>query len=193
MFNSIPANIKPDQNFLHFISQIRGRKRFINLESLLGLEKKYPGIFSRVMFNFEQAENYRETLDEKGRVIKIAWNKALEMFYRSVIYEGVTKENTDIADLFATRGVPQSTFEEASSLREEAKAGNIPEHILGTHIKEETILETIERIKHQTEHEIADGRQIVEEMYSKKFTYEWLSKNDPHNSIIGLFTSCCAS
>ena len=38
-----------------------------------------------------------------------------------------------------------------------------------------------------------DGRKMIEELYDKQFTYEWLSKNDPHNSIMGLFCSCCGT
>ena len=34
---------------------------------------------------------------------------------------------------------------------------------------------------------------MIEELYDKQFTYEWLSKNDPHNSIMGLFCSCCGT
>lgn len=34
---------------------------------------------------------------------------------------------------------------------------------------------------------------MIEELYDKQFTYEWLSKNDPHNAIMGLFCSCCGT
>lgn len=34
---------------------------------------------------------------------------------------------------------------------------------------------------------------MIEELYDKQFTYEWLSKNDPSNSIMGLFCSCCGT
>lgn len=47
--------------------------------------------------------------------------------------------------------------------------------------------------KRHTEAELESGKQIIEELYAKQFTYEWLSKNDPHNNIIGLFCCCCGS
>lgn len=78
-------------------------------------------------------------------------------------------------------------------LRQKAKRNDIPEHILEKPIKEETILESIHRIKNQTGEELANGKQMIEELYEKQFTYEWLSKNDPHNSIMGLFVSCCGT
>ena len=69
----------------------------------------------------------------------------------------------------------------------------MPEHLLGVHLREDTILESIERIKKQTEYELASGKEIIEELYDEQFTYEWLSKNDPHNGIIGIFCSCCST
>lgn len=193
IFKNLNIDVEANQKFLKFISQTVGRKKFENLEMLLRFEQQYSGLFARVMSNFERAEKYRETLDNTGKPIRVPWEEALEKFYKNEIYIGITEENSDIAEVFAANGLSQATFDQASILREEAKKNNIPEHILGKHIREETILDTIERIKSQTEQEIESGRQIIEELYSKKFTYEWLSKNDPQNSIIGLFVSCCAS
>lgn len=193
IFKNLSMDVEPNQKFLKFISQTVGRKKFENLEMLLRLEQQHPEMFVKVMSNFESAEKYRETLDNTGKPIRVPWEEALEKFYKNEIYTGITKENSDIAEVFASKGLSQSTFDEASDLRKEAQKNNVPEHILGKHIREETILDTIERIKAQTEQEIESGRQIIEELYSKKFTYEWLSKNDPQNSIIGLFASCCGS
>lgn len=105
----------------------------------------------------------------------------------------IDRDNVDIAELFASRGISQTLFDDAVSLRKEAKRKNIPEHILGKELKEETILESIERIRKGTEEQILNGRDVIEKLYEKKFTYEWLNKNDPHNSILGLFCSCCGT
>ncbi len=164
-----------------------------NLELLINLEKNYPGMFIKVMTNFEDAKSYRNTLDETGKPITVSWQEALKKFYLSNKYVGITKENADIAELFGGKGLSQGVFNAASSLRQEAKGKKVPEHILETPIREENILESIERIKSQTETELASGRQMIEELYEKQFTYEWLSKNDPHNSIMGLFVSCCGT
>lgn len=206
MFKSIPVCTEPNQEFLKFISQEKVKKQkdengntisketsLENLEMILNLERNYPGMFAKVMGNFDNAKSYRESLDENGMPIKVSWEEALKKFYVSNKYIGVSKENSDIAELFGGKGLSQEVFDEANMLRQEAKQNNIPEHILEKPIKEETILESIHRIKNQTGEELANGKQMIEELYEKQFTYEWLSKNDPHNSIMGLFVSCCGT
>lgn len=150
-------------------------------------------MFIKVMSNFDEAKSYRETLDNSGKPIKVSWEEALKRFYFSNKYIGVTKENADIAELFGGKGLSQEVFDKANQLRQKARVANVPEHILGQLIREEPILESIERIKRQTEEELTSGREMVEELYDKQFTYEWLNKNDPHNSIMGLFCSCCST
>lgn len=202
----MPLDSKPNQEFLEFISVENVKKEkddngntvskkvtLENLEMILNLERNYPGMFVKVMTNFEKAKLHRGNIDEKGKPIKVSWEKALKKFYYSGVYLNVTKENLDIAKVLGDRGISQSTFEDVCKLRKEAETKNIAEHILGKSIKEETILDNIERIRNQTEQELIDGRQMIEELYDKQFTYEWLSKNDPHNSIMGLFVSCCGT
>lgn len=193
LFDSLPLGTKPDQDFLQFISLKGGKGKFENLDMLMSLEANHPGMMIKVMTNFDEAKSYRDTLDETGKPIKVPWEDALKKFYLSNKYVGVTKENSDIAELFGSKGLSQETFERANKLRQQAIQDNVPEHILGKSIREETILESIERIKNQTADELSDGKQMIEELYDKQFTYEWLSKNDPHNSIMGLFCSCCGT
>lgn len=186
-------DVKPNQDFLKFISIQGNKKDFPNLEMILNLEETYPGMFSKVMSKFEKAKSYREALDENGNPIKVPWDEAFIKFYFNNKYIGVTQENQDIAQVFGERGLSQKVFEAASKIRQNAKIANVPEHILGKTLKEETIIESIEKIKKQTERELLNGKEIIEELYDKQFTYEWLSKNDPRNSIIGLFCSCCGT
>ena len=189
----MPLDVVPNQEFLKFISIQGDKKNLQNLDLILNLERNYPGMFIKVMSNFDEAKSYRETLDDSGKPIKVSWEEALKKFYLSNKYVGVTKENADIAELFGGKGLSQEVFDRANKLRQKAKGANVPEHILGEPLREETILESIERIKRQTEEELASGREMIEELYDKQFTYEWLSKNDPHNSIMGLFCSCCGT
>lgn len=189
----MPLDVVPNQEFLKFISIQGDKKDLQNLELILHLERNYPGMFIKVMSNFDDANSYRESLDENGKPIKVSWEEALKKFYLSNQYMGVTKENADIAQIFGGKGLSQEVFDKANKLRQEARRANVPEHILGKPLREETILESIERIKKQTEEELTSGRQMIEELYDKQFTYEWLSKNDPKNSIMGLFCSCCGT
>lgn len=186
-------DVEPNQEFLNFISTRGNNKQLQNLELILNLEKNYPGMFIKVMSNFNEAKSYRETLDDTGKSIKLSWEETFKRFYLNNKYMGVTKENADVAELFGGKGLPQEVFDKAITLRQKAKETNIQEHILGQLIREETILESIERIKKKTEEELASGKEIIEKLYDKQFTYEWLSKNDPHNAIIGIFCNCCGT
>lgn len=186
-------DVKPNQEFLKFISVEGKTRNYSNLEMVLKLDRDYPGLFVKIMGNFEDVKSYRQSLDENGKPVRLSWEDALKKYYFNNKYTGITKENIDIARLFASKGIPQSAFNKASELRGEAIENGVPEHILGKALKEETILESIERIKLQTEKELISGKEMVEELYKKQFTYEWLSKNDPHNSILGVFCNCCAT
>lgn len=193
LFDSLSLEVKENQEFLKFISIGSEHKNLKILEMLLNLEKEYPGMFIKVMENFDDVKAYRQSLDENGRPIRLSWEDALKKYYLNNKYIGITKENADIAKLFGNKGISQEAFDKASELRKNANINSIPEHILGKAIKEDTILESIEKIKRKTEDELINGKDMIEELYKKQFTYEWLSKNDPHNSILGVFCSCCGT
>ena len=89
--------------------------------------------------------------------------------------------------------MPEFLYEYVAERRAEANKNNIPSHILGKEIKEKTISEQVGDLKIQTNEILKDTNLELEDVYSKKFTYEWLSKKDPNNAIIGLFTQCCAT
>ena len=157
----MPLDVVPNQEFLEFISIQGDKKNLQNLDLILNLERNYPGMFIKVMSNFDEAKSYIETLDDSGKPIIVSWEEALKKFYLSNKYVGVTKENADIAELFGGKGLSQEVFDKANKLRQKAKGANVPEHILGKPIREETILESIERIKRQTDEELASGRAMI--------------------------------
>ncbi len=193
MFDALPFDVKPSQDFVQFISEQGNKKDLPNLQLLFNLEKKYPKMFIKVMLNFEDAKSLRETLDENGKPIKISWEEALKKFYKNNKYIGITSENVDIAKVFMGKGLSQDAFERAYRLRQKAKSENIPEHLLGKPLGEPTIFDSIEMIKKQTEQELINGKKLIEDLDDKQFTYEWLNKNDPRNDIIGLFCSGCCT
>ena len=182
-----------DEDFIKFLSQNNGRKKFKNLEMLLNLELKYPGIFSSVMTAFKKAKKYRDSIDKNGKPIRLPWDEAFKKFFQSVKYYSITEDNEDIAAVFAENGLSQEIFDEASVLRLIAIDEGVSDHILEKPIKEESIMETIERIQANTDKELLNGKKIIEKLFEKKFTYEWLSKNDPRNFILGLYTNCCGT
>lgn len=191
IFNALPLDTKINQEFLKCISEQGEKKSLPNLEVLLNFEKDNPKTFINVMRNF--SSKYRETLDKNGKPVKRPLKEALEMQFLKKEYKGVTERNLDIAEEFGARGLPQEFFDEADRLREKAQTNNIPRHILGKKIKEETILDSIEKIKKETGNEINAGMKDIEKMFNEEFSYEWLDKHDFNNSIMGLLCNCCAS
>lgn len=183
----------PNQDFINFISVKDDKKTYGNLGLLLNLEMAYPGIFIKTMSDFDSVKLCRDSIDKNGKPIKVNWKEALIKFYINNKYHGITKDNEDIAKVFGAKGIPQEIFNKAYELRKKARQQNVQEHILGSPLKEDSIIESIEKIKEKTNEELKNGREIIDELYDKQFTYEWLSKHDPKNSIIGLYCGCCAT
>lgn len=190
----IPLAFEPNQDFLKFITQQGKDGKLENLDMLMTLNSGgYSGIIAKVMTQFDKVKNYRTTLGPNGIPITVPWVDAIIKFDEENAYYGVTPENIDIANEFASRGLDQETFIEAINLRAEAKQKNAPSHILGEELKEDTILESIEKIKQSTKLELQTSRKLIDDLYAKRFTYEMLDKYDPKNAILGLYTSCCGT
>ncbi len=193
LFDSLPLETKPNQEFLKFISQVGDKKKLLNLGLLLDLNKSHPGMFVKVMTNFDRAKTFRTTLNEQGKPTTLSWEDALKKFYTSEKYVGVTSETQDIAEVFGGKGLSQQTFQQGVALRKKAKEKGVGEHILGKPFREMTILESIEQIKSETESILKDSKTLLDELYAKQFTFEMLSKHDPRNAIMGLYASCCGT
>ena len=189
----MPLDVKPNQDFLKFISEQNTKKNYNNLDMILNLENDYPGMFVKLLIDFNKAKKYRKSLDENGKPIKISWEEALKKFYKENRYFRVTKENKDIAKEFGKNNISQEAFDIASELRHKSIKEKIPEHILGKPLKEDSILSSIEKIRETTDNEIKNGKEVIEDLFRKQFSYEWLAKNDPRNYILGVFCSCCAT
>lgn len=193
MFNNLHINVKPNQDFLKFISDRKNKKQFTNIEMIKNMQIDYPDLFAKIIENFDKVKELRETVNQNGKPVKTPWEEALVKFYIQNRYDGVTEDNKEIAEVFNKKGISQEVFNETSKIMKESKENNIPEHILGKELKEETIIESITRLKNQARSELTSAKEILDSLYKKQFTYEWLRKNDPRNAIIGIYCNCCAT
>ena len=191
LFTSLPIEAKASKEFLDFITP-QGKKND-NLELLTSIENECPGIFAKVMNNFEKVQEYRNTIAKDGTPKTVPWEEALKKYYFGEKYTNVTEETRDIADLYSHKGINQRIFDKAVELRTQAKENGVPEQLLGKEIRELSILEEIENLKSQTAEELANSKELIDDLYSRQFTYEWLNKNDPRNAILGLYASCCGT
>lgn len=192
-FLNLPLDAKPNQDLLNFLSVKGTNKSLPNVDLLMRLEQDHKGLFVKVVTRFDEVKALRTLLDEHGKPYNLSWEQAIRKFTEINNYENVTEENRDIAQLFTEKRLGQDTFDKAAKLRDIAIKEEVPSHILGKPLKEESIIEKIERIKKQTDKTIIDAQQLIDELYEQKFTYEMLDKHDPKNAIIGLYASCCAT
>ena len=193
LFDDMPMDIEFNQGFLNFISHRAYGKKYDNLKMLIDLESEYRGIEAKTVSQFAKVKKYRTALDGEGKPTTIPWIDAVVGYYKGKNYKGVNVDNEDIAEVFSQNNIDQNTFNVAAELRDRAIDEGAPEHVLGVPIREETIMDDIERVKRGTSDELADGFRLINDLYDKMFTYEWLDKYDPRNNIIGIFASCCAT
>lgn len=172
VFDELSMGSKPNEAFVRFLSVKGDKNEYVNMEMLLNLDKTYPNLFVRVMNRFDNAKQHRTTFDKNGRLVNVSWEDALKNFYILKKYQGVTRANYDIANVFSSLGLSQRALFETSKLRQEAERRGVRAHILGKPLKEELSV-------------IGNNQP--------RFTFEMLDKHDPRNAVIGALSSCCAS
>ena len=183
---------KPSTEFLKFITHYEN-KRYPNLDMLFEIEREHIGSLPKIMLDFETVKKFRTSISENGTPITIPWKDAINKYLTEKRYFGITDETMDIAREFAKHDIDDQTFEIAQRYRRMQLGTNIPHHILSKPLKEETIVESIERIQAEIEAKLIRGKDCLKEVYKKAFTYEFLDKYDPKNLIIGVYASCCAT
>jgi len=148
-------------------------------------------LMSIVINNFDKVTKQVIT-DNKGRIIlKAPLRKKIDQYLLNTTYTNVNPKNIDIVEEFVKFTIPQKHFDEAQELRELSK--DVSSHIVGQPLKEEGIIETIKQLQNDITTKTIETKQLLDELYEKEFTYEWLNKHDPKNFTLGLYCDCCAS
>jgi len=181
---------KYNVDLLKFIThqeKVNGQKQYTNLNYLLSSRRK----MSTIINNFDKIMKTVVT-DEKGRVLQNpSVKKRIETYLSKNVFENIEEGNEDIVKEFAKfPAVRQEDFEKAQEIR---KNENKKHHIVDSLLKEETIIESIEKIKNEIDNKTIDSKKLLDELYELEFTYEWLDKHDPKNFVLGLYCDCCAS
>lgn len=189
-FDSISLYEPVNQEFLKFISLKDENKNLKYVEFLLN---KGESVLQNVAMNFDRVQKLKNIVDENGKPCQVSWEKAIDNYLKTKYYNNVKEEDYDIANLFASKGITQAVFDKVVRIRNKSKTENMNAHILNKPLKEDSILEAIEKVKKGTSVKLEESKKLIEELYNKKFTYEMLDKYDPKNSIIGSYASCCAT
>ena len=185
----------PNAKLIKFFSVINENKEYenINIVKNLALEYKNIAVFWNVVNKFDEIAKLRVGLNKNGMPIKYSWEECIRKHCFLKTYENVNQDNQQLAKEFVVKGISSSGFKKADEVFKLAKAYGTKEHILQVHLKEKTILEEIEELKREIGLELNECKKLMGKTLDKFYTYEFLSKKDPKNAIIGLYASCCAT
>jgi len=187
MFDNLELK-KYNLDFLNFIMQKNGDNEYGNFDYIKGKDRE----MSRIINEFDQIMQ-QVVVDNQGRVIQNpSYIKRIETYLKLNNFGKVEKGNEDLVDEFSKfHSIGKRHFIEAQAIRKKGK--NAPNHILNEELKEETIIDSIEKIKKEIGDKTLESKKLIDELIDKEFTYEWLDKHDPKNFVLGLYCDCCAS
>lgn len=183
-----------NQELLKFLFHKDNEKNLDNVRMILNLEVKYPCVLDKALNDFNFVKLAKQTPIYEGEKKRAcSWQEAFISSLQYNQFKNVSKENEDIAIVYAPIA-KQEAFDMMCEAREYVKKHKTPHHLLGKPLKEETIVEVIERIKGSTKKVLLDAKQLVDDLYEKRFTYEFLDKHDMINGVIGhsSMTDCCS-
>ena len=166
-----------------------------NFAMLLELEQEQSGYISRIYNSFNEIKEFGRRNRGNQNYRKVTVDMCLSYLSR-INFDNVDETNRDIVNTIKAYTKSQESFDMADSirkiylkLREENK---IEDHILGEPLKEKDVFEQIDEERKKTLSETKDTLDVLNDLANKRFTYEFLSKYDPRNFILGKYCSCCA-
>lgn len=161
-----------------------------NLQELLKLEKENTGFISRTYTDFYKVKEYYRSPKGSQRYRKVTID-AYKEYFSEVCFIGVDETNKDIAEVLGNHTRKQESFDNAVSIRNEylkLKENKIvDDHILG-----EELSDKIDNIRNQIIGDVSISLKLLSKKANDSFTYEFLSKEDPENFVLGRYCSCCS-
>jgi len=166
-----------------------------NIKQLMELESLQTGYIARVINSFEGIREFGMSNRGDQHYRKVTVEMA-EAYLKENAFIGVDNTNVDIAKEIGKFTRNQGSFDEAVNIRKDydelKEKGKINDHILGEELKENDIFTQIEKERENILNSTKDTLTTLNELANKKFTYEFLSKHDPKNFVLGKYCSCCA-
>ena len=161
-----------------------------NFMELIELEKEATGYIARIYNEFEKIKEFGKSSRGNQRYRKVTVEMCKNYFAESN-FENVSEDNKDISETISYYTRNQESFDEAVRIRNEylslRNSGMIDDYLLN-----EPLMSELEEIKEDI---IKDARETVgtlNKASNELFTYEYLSKYDPRNFVLGKYCSCCA-
>lgn len=164
-----------------------------NFHELLNNNDRY--FISHVYNSFSEIREFNRSNKGNQHYLKVT-PTVCERFFKFGKFERVDETNEDIAVTLKKFTTNQESFDSASEIRKEylklKEEGKISVNLLSKELVEKDVFESIESIKKEIICDTQKTLNKLNELSNKKFTYEFLSKYDPKNFVLGKYCSCCA-
>lgn len=161
-----------------------------NFASLKKQETISSGFTSKCFNDFDYVQKTNTSNKGSQRQLKPTVEKFID-FYNSNKFSGVTGETRNISEEISKYFNRQETFDYAIDIFKEKKEKHTPDNILNIPLKE-TPFAKIDELTGKIQDLQTSTLSNLTKTANKQFTFEWLSKNDPKNLILGKLCSCCA-
>ncbi len=177
LFPDLPEHCPPNPRLLDFIghaARLGKQVQYSWLATVLRLERDsvtpLSGLFQKLVLRFDRAYRLMQAHPDGKQVNGLLVTDGLTRFYHAPSkppYTGVTHRTKALANLCASYGLNQAIFTRSVAAFDQARARQIPHHILGT--------------------------PLAEPIGSQDFTFAMLDKRDPENAVLGILCSCCGT
>jgi len=165
-----------------------------NFISLLNTDFSKKHLLSR---SYNEISNIKELCrSNKGsqRYLSLTLD-ACQTYFSEIKFEGETKETKDIASLLYKFTRLQKTFDDAKEIRKEylklRNQNKIQDHLLEEKLTD-NIFSEIEDEKEEILSNTTTAINNLSNVINNKFTFEFLSKYDATNFVLGKYCSCCS-
>lgn len=178
-----------DKEWSIFLMDKENKKK--SLKELLEYEENHSGYISRIYNDFEGIREFCRSNKGDQHYRRVTLDRCKE-YLSSVKFAGINSRVKDIADEISRFTRNQSSFNDAKEIREEYLKRGIKNHILDEELVEKNVFDFIDEKRLEVLENLGDILGLLNELSNKKFTYEYLSKYDSKNFVLGKYCSCCS-
>lgn len=165
-----------------------------NFFDLVRQEEEAQGFIAKTYIYFDEIKEFGRSNKGNQHFRKVTPSMC-KKYLEKINFKGVNPRNEDISDEISKYTRSQEAFDEASKIRDEylelRSKGQIKDHLLDEEIKED-VFEKIDEIRKKTLKESILTLKILGKVAKESFSYEFLSKYDATNFVLGKYCSCCA-
>ena len=166
-----------------------------NFYKLLIEEGMEKGFIARTYNDFYKIKELNRSNKGDQRYKKVTI-EACAKYIENVSFTNIDDENKDIAETLQKFTRNQEAFDNAVKIRNKYKklenSEKIKEHIIDEKVIDSDIFNNIEDAKKDIISNIKSTLLSLKNKSIEYFTYEFLSKYDPDNYVLGKYCSCCA-